>query len=114
MNVSSDDHDVLGESVWFRGIPERETDLDVHLEEDSTGSRESFLKCVGKDALGGDSKLVQAELLDVIVDPSSLVIQNGHYNLASGLNLTLQSLDEVVGSISLNFDTDGFQELDSK
>lgn len=114
MDISSDEHDVLGESVGFRGVPERETNFDVHLEEDSADGGKAFLESVGEDTLGWDSELVQTALLDVVVDPSGLVVEESDYDLASIGNLTCEGIGEVVGSVAFDFNTSGFLETDAE
>ena len=62
MHVSSDDHHVFGEIIRFRGMPDRESNFHVHLEDDTRHGGETFLQGIGQHTLGRDSEGIQAEL----------------------------------------------------
>jgi len=55
MDISTDDHDIFTQIFGFGGMPDWETNFDVHLEDNSRNSRESFLEGVDEDTLGGYS-----------------------------------------------------------
>lgn len=114
MNVGTDDHGVFREGLRLGGMPDGEADLDVHLENDSADGGKTFLERVGEDTLGSDTELVQAKLLDVGVDPASLVVEKGDDNLAVTGNTAVESVSEVVGTVALDFHTDGLGKSDAE
>ena len=74
MDISTDQHRVLRDRLRLRGIPDRQAHLDVHLQDNSADCGESFLQRVGQHALRGDTELIKTHVLDIGVDPASLVV----------------------------------------
>lgn len=110
MHVGTNDHHILRKVVGLGSVPDGETHLDVHLKDDSGNGRKTLLKSVGQNALGRHTESVEAEFFDVVIDPSSLVVKESHNDLATVLNTFLESIGEVVGSVTLHFHTDGLLE----
>ena len=114
VNVGADDHGVVGERLGLGGVPDREADLDVHLEDDAGDGGKALLERVGEDALGSDAELVEAELLDVGVHPAGLVVKQGDNDLAVAGDTAGKRVGEVVGAVALDFDADGLGEGDAE
>jgi len=47
MDISTNDHNIFAQILRFGGMPDGKTHFDVHLEDDTTNSRESFFQGVG-------------------------------------------------------------------
>jgi len=84
------------------------------LQDDTTDGRETFLESVSQDTLGWNLDSVQATFFDIIVDPSCFVVKKSDNDLTTRLNLFLKSFCKVIGSVTLNFNTDWFLESDSE
>lgn len=63
-------------------MPDRQSDLDVHLEDNSGDGGKTFFQGIGKDTLGSDTQLIEAKFFDVRVDPTGFVVKQGDDDLA--------------------------------
>lgn len=58
MNISTNDHNIFGEIIGLRGMPDGESNFDIHLENDTRDSGKTFFQSVSQNALGRYTKSV--------------------------------------------------------